>query len=389
MATIPKFPGYLSRRARFERLEGPPPAPAQLVLPPLLDLTITQPERAQLQCLSPNWLVGLPRAPYEPDPRGLCTARDALSHYLSGRAQVSPHQLLLTASTSEAYAYLLITLCDPGDCILVPTPGYPLLDDLAQLFGVRLLRYTISYDGAWFVDCASLPDAAAVRQQRIRFAVVISPHNPTGHVMSNAEAQVFLALGVPLVVDEVFAPYVWSKSLADFDPLAMTDRDALVLVLGGLSKSAGAAGLKLGWVCARGKYCAEFLSELEYVSDAFLSVNQLVQQGLPDILAQVGGIGARILERVQGNVARLSEFFTDSPVTVLPVRAGWSVVLRLPDVLPEEKWLERLSLAGVQVQAGQLFELPWTSVVISALTVPDVLRAALERIQQVVDAATA
>lgn len=387
MATIPKFPGYLSRRARFERLETPPPAPAAQDGDQALDLTVTQPERAHLRCLAPSWLSGLPRAPYDPDPRGLHTAREVLARYLSGRAKVSADQLLLTASTSEAYAYLLLALCDPGDCILVPTPGYPLLDDLSQLLGVRLLRYTIGYDGAWYIDLATLPDRAQLQEQRVRFVVAISPHNPTGHVMSSAEARALLALGLPLVVDEVFSPYVWGKSRTDFDPLVSAEDTPLVLVLSGLSKSAAAAGLKLGWVCARGTHAAEFLCELEYVSDAFLSVNQLVQQGLPDILAQVPRIHADITKRILHNVQLVSDVFAQSAVTVLPMRAGWSIVLRLPDLFAEEEWLERMILAGVKVQAGRLFELPWTSVVVSALTVPALMQAGLDKIRKVVDAA--
>jgi len=390
VATIPKFPGYLSRRGRFEPKDPSAALPTALPSGLVLDLTVTQPERAQLSCLGPQWLSGLPSAPYDADPRGLGSARGALARYLSPRAAVSAEQLLLTASTSEAYAYLLLLLCDPGDSILVPTPGYPLLDDLAQLCGVRLLRYRLRYDGAWFMDTTSLPDRAQMLAQRVRFVVAISPHNPTGHVMSGAELRALLALGVPLVVDEVFEPYVLKRYETDLDPLVLGNEAPLVLTLSGLSKSAGAPGLKLGWLCAQGGQASAFLSELEYVSDAFLSVNQLVAQGLPQILTQVSAIQARIRARLMLNADLVSEVFFGSAVTVLPLRAGWSIVLRLPDVLAEETWLQLFAAAGVSVQAGRLFDLPLSSsVVVSALTVPDMLQAGLEKIRAVVDAETA
>ena len=66
---------------------------------------------------------------YDPDPRGLAYARDLLAE----RYKVDPQRIILTASTSEAYAWLFKLLCNPGDEVLVPRPSYPLFDFLAAL----------------------------------------------------------------------------------------------------------------------------------------------------------------------------------------------------------------------------------------------------------------
>src|SRR5882724_6239272 len=87
---------------------------------------------------------------YEPAPAGIPAARVAVSSYYSGR--VDPGRILLTASTSEAYALLFKLLADSGDEVLIPRPSYPLFDFLAALESVRVVEYTLVHHGGWAVD---------------------------------------------------------------------------------------------------------------------------------------------------------------------------------------------------------------------------------------------
>src|SRR5258708_26733120 len=104
---------------------------------PLLDLTVSNPtecgfvydQRAILDALrNPAALQ------YEPGPRGLVPARQAVCQYYSEqRVAVGVDDILLTTSTSEAYSYVFPLLCNPGDEILLPAPSYPLFDFLADI----------------------------------------------------------------------------------------------------------------------------------------------------------------------------------------------------------------------------------------------------------------
>ena len=69
---------------------------------------------------------------------------------------VAPERVLLTASTSEAYAYLFKLLADPGDDVLVPRPSYPLFEFLANLECVEARQYPLVYHGGWSVDLEAL-----------------------------------------------------------------------------------------------------------------------------------------------------------------------------------------------------------------------------------------
>src|SRR5439155_17414750 len=85
---------------------------------PLLDLTVSNPTECGFEYDSGAILDAL-RNPaalsYEPNPRGLESARRAVAGYYAGRCEAVPaDHIFLTTSTSEAYSYVFRTLCNPG-----------------------------------------------------------------------------------------------------------------------------------------------------------------------------------------------------------------------------------------------------------------------------------
>ena len=181
---------------------------------------------------------------YEPEPFGLPSARETIARMYG----VEASRVVLTASTSEAYAFLFTLLCDPGDEVLAPAPSYPLFAQLAQIAGVRLVPYRLRYDGAWHVDAASL---RAARTSRSRAVLAVSPNNPTGSCLRREELAAMLDL--PVICDEVFAEYTFREANA-IASRARRKRRAKVLVfsLGGLSKSAALPQMKLAWTIVGG-----------------------------------------------------------------------------------------------------------------------------------------
>src|SRR5690606_24753719 len=149
---------------------------------PVLDLTVGNPTRAELPYERKGVLTALasPGAlVYEPVPFGPLAAREIVAAMWEELGfAVDPGRIVLTASTSEAYSFLLKLLCDPGDDVLVPAPSYPLLEHLARFESVGVRPYTLTYDGAWFLDLASVRAAVGPRTRAI---LVVSPNNPTGN----------------------------------------------------------------------------------------------------------------------------------------------------------------------------------------------------------------
>src|SRR6202023_3763420 len=97
---------------------------------------------------------------------------------------VDAPRMLLTASTSEAYALLFKLLADPGDEVLVPRPSYPLFDFLAALESVRVVEYPLVYHGGWAIDFEVLARRITARTRAI---VVVNPNNPTGSYLKKSE----------------------------------------------------------------------------------------------------------------------------------------------------------------------------------------------------------
>jgi aspartate/methionine/tyrosine aminotransferase len=298
---------------------------------------------------------------YAPDPRGQLDARRAVA---PGH---DPDRVFLTASTSEAYAWLFKLLCDPGDAVLAPAPSYPLFDHLAALEGIGLATYPLAWDGEWHVD---LPALEAAIDGRTRAILVVSPNNPTGSYLKRGEWARLQALGLPLIVDEVFADYPAHDAPApDRVTCAAAEPDATALTfsLGGLSKSAGLPQLKLGWIRVAGArdVVDEACARLELVADSYLSVGASVQAAAPRLVE----LGARVRRDIQARV-RASRAALGG--LAMPAEAGWSAIIRLPAVRTDEDVaLALLRDHDTLVQPGYFYDFGrGTYIVVSLLAEP-------------------
>jgi len=327
----------------------------------VLDLTESNPTRVGLDYPQPEILAALadPSAlRYHPSPRGIDSAREAVAGYYRDReTPISIRDVLLTASTSEAYAYLFKLLTNPGDEILAPRPSYPLFEFLAALESVHIRQYPLRYDGVWHVDFAALERAITPRTRAI---VVVNPNNPTGSFLKRAELDVLDSLaaerGLAVLSDEVFRDYGFADETDRVSTLA-GERRALTFSMSGLSKIAGLPQMKLGWIVASGPHRAEALDALELVADTYLSVSTPAQVALPRLLTLSGGILDQVRARTTSNLAQLRESVQGSAATLLRAEGGWYAVLQMPRTRTEEEWtLKLLQESDVLVQPGFFFD---------------------------------
>jgi alanine-synthesizing transaminase len=297
---------------------------------------------------------------YRPDARGMAVAREAVAAYYTGQqgVAVAADDFVLTSGTSEAYSFLFRLLCNAGDEVLIPAPGYPLFDFLADLCDVRLVRFPLVYDHGWQIDFSAL--AAAVTE-RTRAVIVVHPNNPTGHYVSSAEQEeltkVCRARGIALIVDEVFLDFSLREDRAR--SFVQSSR-ALRFTLSGLSKICGMPQMKLAWIAVTGPAAEkrEALARLEVIADAYLSVGTPVQLAAAELLEIRGAFKKQVIARVRQNLLELDRQLARQEIcTRLECEGGWTAVLRVPAVQSDEELaIALLKQRGVLVHPGHFYD---------------------------------
>lgn len=343
---------------------------------------------------------------YTAEPRGPRAAREALAAFLtklhqgeevraaddmSGaeafRTPVDPESLYLLSSTSEAYSWLVKLLCDPGDAVLAPKPGYPLIESICRLEGVDTIEYQLQFDGSWFIDTAAIAEALdASEGRRIRALVVINPNNPSGSYVKPVEREALVALcrdhGIALIADEVFYDYAL-EPFAGNARLA-GERGVLTFALDGFSKMLASPNAKVGWIQVSGPDhdVAEAQRRLDFIADDYLPMSDIIARIIPDLLAAAPAQTEKVRKRVRGNLHRLHELLdadAEGLVSVLRAEGGWNVLLRVPSVIDENDLVLRLiadhRLSG---QPGYFFDMASNGyLAISLLPEPDEFEASV------------
>ncbi|MPZ20897.1 MAG: aminotransferase class I/II-fold pyridoxal phosphate-dependent enzyme [Luteitalea sp.] len=342
---------------------------------PLLDLTTTNPTTVEIS-YPPGLLDALatPAAGiYAPQPFGSMEARRAVaSDYQRRGVDLPAERIVLTASTSEAYAFLLKLLCDAADEVLVPRPSYPLFEHLTRLEAVTAVSYPLVYTGSWHIDRTALEQRLT---PRTRALVVVSPNNPTGSLLGRDETAWLIDLcrsrGLALILDEVFADYVLHEPEGSRSSALLSQTEALAFGLGGLSKTVGLPQLKLAWLGAGGPSAlvAQALARLEVICDTYLSVSTPVQCAVGGLLAGGEAVRREIRERLRRNSRILDARVEHSPAcSVLPVEGGWSAVVRVPATCPEETLvLELLEEQHLLVHPGFFYDFSHEAFVVISL----------------------
>ena len=340
----------------------------------LLDLTNSNPTKAGI----PYPLDELAevmgraaRASYDPQPLGIASAREAVARAMACDAA----DVVITASTSEAYSFLFKLLCDPGDAVLTATPAYPLIEHLAALELIELRYFALDFHQRWEIDTTRLQGALT---DRTRAILVVSPNNPTGSYVSEPEQDEIARIGKPVISDEVFHPFAFGKASPSF-----VRDDVLTFTLGGLSKSRGLPHYKLGWirVSGPGKEGGDQRARMDR--------RQLPVGGH----AGAGGVGGAagdrprireaIMRRTSANLVTLRAMLEQAPpVRLLPVEGGWSAVIRVPRFESDEMLAVRLiEEYGVAVHPGYFFDFETEGhLVVSLLTEPHTFSEGIARL---------
>jgi alanine-synthesizing transaminase len=360
----------------------------------VLDLTLSNPTRAGLAYDVPRILQSLASSQsldYDPQPKGLLSARAAVANYYQTAHGIrfDPEHLILTTSTSEGYSFVFRLLCNPGDELLVPKPSYPLFEFLADLQDVKLVPYELIYDHSWQMDFPSLEKAVT---KRTRGVVVVHPNNPTGSYVHRHEQESLNTFcrehKVAIIADEVFLDYAHN---GEPERSFAANQDVLTFTLSGVSKISALPQMKVAWVATSGpaKEVEAAQARLEVISDTYLSMNAPIQWAVPALLEQRKSIQQQLLDRILGNLAELDrQLAAQKTVQRLNVEGGWYAVLRVPVTQTDEELvIDVLRRKSVLVHPGHFYDFPSDGyLVLSLITQKGEFAEALRRMLELANA---
>lgn len=344
-----------------------------------------------LHGLAPSMLS----ATYRADPRGPLESRSAIAAYIArhnSSAHVDAAHLYVLSSTSQAYSWLMKLLCDSDDAILVPKPGYPLVDSIARLECVRSISYPLHFDGSWTIDIGAIEEQLAHgNAQRIRAIVLINPNNPTASYVQEWEREQLIHLcqryGIAIIADEVFFAYSLHDGI--FRQRFAGEQQVLTFALDGFSKMLAAPHAKVGWIQVSGpeEEVTQALGRLDSIADDYLPMSTIIADQIAKLLSLADGQLAKVRKRVRTNYVTLEAMVaarSTGYVDVMPAQAGWNVLLRFPSVIDEDALvLALLREHRLSAQPGYFFDMPFAGVLaVSLLPETDVFH---RRIQLVLD----
>lgn len=356
----------------------------------LTDLTESNPTRVGLAQPQFARLLGdVAGATYAPVPLGAPDAREAIARYSRARGgAVDASHIVLTSSTSESYSWLFKLLCDAGDVVMTPRPCYPLFSYLAELEAVELASYPLLREEGWRID----HDALLRRLDdypRARAIVMVHPGNPTGSLVTRADADFLFdtakSRGLALVIDEVFLDYLHATRAEHAHPTFAGRQDALCFVASGLSKVALLPQHKLGWMSVSGPRADEAMARLELIADSYLPVSTAVQIAAPAILDAVEPLQSTVCARLGANLAAIDRIIAAEggacPVRRVSSDGGWYAMLEVPRTKSDEQWaLMLLERARILVHPGYLFDMDAEgAMVVSLLVEPERFEPAMQR----------
>ncbi len=226
--------------------------------------------------------------------------------------EVEADQVIGLSAPEEGIFLTMYTLLEPGDEVVVLTPCYDSLANVADYLGCRVIRWPLveaeeppDGPGGWYLDLAALEKLVT---GHTRLVVVNFPHNPTGFLPSDDEWRTLIDIvgqaGAWLFSDEMY------RGL-EYDPMARLpsgcDLYERAITLGGLSKTYGLPGLRTGWLALSDRALRDrILTWKDYTTICASAPSEF----LAVVALQVGDqLAARNLQIVQGNLALAMPFF--------------------------------------------------------------------------------
>ncbi|KAG1453492.1 hypothetical protein G6F56_007561 [Rhizopus delemar] len=245
------------------------------------------------------------RANGYPPADGTLNSRSAIaqSHSLPSAPLVAS-DVILANGCSGALEMCVNVLCNEGQNILIPRPGFPLYGSLAATRFVEARYYNLLPEKNWEADLEHLESLIDEKTSAI---LVNNPSNPCGSVYSREHLEAILKVAekhhVPIIADEIYCDLVFKGNA--FYPMASLTDSVPILAVGGLAKKWLVPGWRVGWILIhdRNGVFSEIHEGLHQLAQIILGPNSLIQAALPDIIEKTpASFYESTIKQIQDNV---------------------------------------------------------------------------------------
>jgi aminotransferase len=183
-------------------------------------------------------------------------------------------EIIVTCGSIEGIAATLLTLTQPGDEVILPTPSYASYQEVVRMAGCTPRFAALHEEENFAFDVEAFERCVSARTRAILYC---NPNNPTGTVFSQAETLKLVALAerhdLFLIIDEAYKDFVYSKE-AYYSPAQLSAVRSRVVRVFTFSKAYGMTGWRVGYLHSAGHNIREILK----VHDALVTCAPVVSQ---------------------------------------------------------------------------------------------------------------
>ena len=177
---------------------------------------------------------------------GIMDLRNAVAEYCSKFSPIDGNNVMITPSGSTALLEITQSMVDPGDEVLVPSPGFVIYGPHAELAGGRSVEYRLTDDGTFQPD---IDDIQSKITPKTTMIVVNTPSNPTGGVLTEENKRALCDIArdrnITILADEVYNEFIYEG-----EPVSFLDSLDCAVVASGFSKMMAVTGWRMGYLCA-------------------------------------------------------------------------------------------------------------------------------------------
>ena len=177
---------------------------------------------------------------------GIMDLRNTVAEYCSKFSPIDGNNVMITPSGSTALLEITQSMVDPGDEVLVPSPGFVIYGPHAELAGGRSVEYRLTDDGTFQPD---IDDIQSKITPKTTMIVVNTPSNPTGGVLTEENKRALCDIArdrnITILADEVYNEFIYEG-----EPVSFLDSLDCAVVASGFSKMMAVTGWRMGYLCA-------------------------------------------------------------------------------------------------------------------------------------------